>query len=122
MIEFGKGAPATSRSAFAANMARIRAHNADSTATWKAGVNKFTAMEPAQFVKRFASGHKREAAYGVKGAPHDGSKDVAVTDLPASLDWRTVSPSVVTPVKDQGGCGSCWVRAGGRPPVWPSEA
>ena len=29
-------------------------------------------------------------------------------DLPTAVDWRTKSPSVVTPPKNQGGCGSCW--------------
>jgi C1A family cysteine protease len=28
--------------------------------------------------------------------------------LPTSVDWRTVTPAVVNPVKDQGQCGSCW--------------
>jgi len=27
---------------------------------------------------------------------------------PASIDWREHSPAVLTPVKDQGRCGSCW--------------
>jgi len=36
---------------------------------------------------------------------------VDVTQLPSSVDWRTYSPSIITPPKDQGGCGSCWAHA-----------
>lgn len=31
-----------------------------------------------------------------------------ILSLPASVDWTTVTPAVVNPVKDQGQCGSCW--------------
>jgi len=30
------------------------------------------------------------------------------TDLPTSIDWRTIKPNVLTKVKNQGSCGSCW--------------
>jgi len=36
---------------------------------------------------------------------------VSLEDLPDSVDWRNNNPPVITDVKDQGGCGSCWAFA-----------
>ena len=53
-------------------------------------------------MKRFKGLHKGARA----GEPRAPLAAMRAADLPAGIDWR--DKKVVSAVKDQGGCGSCW--------------
>jgi C1A family cysteine protease len=115
--EFGKAYESleereSRRAVFEARLAKIRAHNADPTKTWKEGVNHLTDRTEHEF--RRLLGYKPAAAANQRfisaGAPLPAAiRDYDFTALPDHADWR--EKSVVSPVKDQGQCGSCWTFA-----------
>ncbi|CAG2107411.1 unnamed protein product [Medioppia subpectinata] len=72
--------------------------------THEMGVNQFADMSDAEYQSMFVmpdpTVQKPEPADAYIAEPE------ALSSVPQSLDWR--QKGKVTPVKNQGGCGSCW--------------
>ena len=108
------------KAVFEANLAAIKQHNANPNRSWTMNINQFGDLTREEFVARY-TGYSQDLARELRrdnnlalgAAPHPSrltagnSSDGA--PFPTSIDWR--EKGVVTPVKTQGRCGSCWAFA-----------
>jgi len=89
---------------FANNDDLITTTNAQNL-SYKLGHNLFSHMSNEEWKVHMRFGLDIRPDEGEAAAIHYAPKDVSA--VPASVDWTTTT-GVVTPVKNQGNCGSCW--------------
>jgi cathepsin L len=120
LLDFGRQYPvpaeyAQRKAIFEKNLATIVHHNNRNQHSYQLGINPFADQRPEELFTGYdilqssrvttaaTATHRRMSR---KKEPTLPFRVDPISELPKAVDWR--AHGVTTPVKSQGGCGSCW--------------
>lgn len=103
----GDGEKSKRLEVFTTNAKIIAEHNAQAWQTFKMGLNEFADLTFEEFAATRLG--LDGGLLGEKGEGNGVFRYANVESVPTSIDWR--EKGVVTDVKNQGMCGSCWAFA-----------
>jgi len=94
------------RELFENRLKQIKLHNSQQH-SWKKGVNRLTDRTEEEFRRMLGFNKALGAEHVAKATPTTAFSEER--SIPSSIDWR--QSNIISPVKDQGQCGSCWTFA-----------